>query len=305
MKVLVVGGCGFIGSHLIDELIEHGASVSVLDLKPERFRTPLAGVQYIQGAISNISLLRKALSGIDAVIHLASSTVPATSNLDPARDLDDNLIGMVRMLELMREVGVGKIIYLSSGGTVYGLPEADFIEETHPNNPLSSYGIVKLAAEKYLHMYHKLYGIEYVALRASNPYGPRQGNTGIQGIIGTFLWKTATGQALEIWGDGSVVRDYIHIRDLVTLCLQSLKLHHCGVFNAGSGQGTSVNEIVQLISQVTGKNLTPNYQPSRSYDVPYSVLSIKRAAQLLHWQPKISLVAGIEETWDWINKQQL
>ena len=147
----------------------------MLDRRPEMFRAPLPSVEYVMCDLADTAQIYEALAGVDAVVHLASTTVPATSNLDPAADITGNLVAMVRLLEVMRSTEVRKMVYLSSGGTVYGVPQTDPVREDHPLNPISSYGIVKVAIENYLFMEHKLHGLQYVALRASNPYGPRQG----------------------------------------------------------------------------------------------------------------------------------
>jgi UDP-glucose 4-epimerase len=303
VKVLVIGGCGFIGSHVVDVLVSNGLNVRVLDRCAEMFRPPVPGVDYVMGNLSDTTQIYEVLSGIDAVIHLASTTVPGTSNLDPVADIEGNLIAMVRLLKVMREANVRKMVYLSSGGTVYGVPQTDPVHETHPLNPISSYGIVKVAIENYLFMEHKLHGLQHVVLRASNPYGPRQGHTGIQGIIGTYLSRLARGEPIEVWGDGSVVRDYIHVSDLAELCYRSLSSRVSGNFNAGSGEGSSVAEIVTHMCNTVGADITPIYKPGRSFDVPRVVLDVQRAQKELGWEKQISLVTGISDTWKWVQEQ--
>ena len=304
MRVLLIGGNGFIGSHLVDVFVEGGASVRVLDRKPEAFRPPVAGVEYVVGDALDAAVVRKALIGVDSVIHLASTTVPATSNLDPANDIISNLVPMVRLLEVMREVGVRNVLFLSSGGTVYGIPETDPVNEGHPLRPLSSYGIVKVAIEKYLYMESRLHGLRYTVLRASNPYGPRQGHMGLQGVIGTYLWRLARGESVEVWGDGSVVRDFIHVRDLAELCALAITAQFSGVFNAGSGDGVSISQILPVISEVVGRPIVPVYKPGRGFDVPRVVLDIGKAKKAFDWSPRIGLTAGIAEAWVWVRKQQ-
>lgn len=303
MKALVIGGCGFIGSHVVDNLLSHGVGVRVLDRRAELFRAPLPQVDYVMCDLSNTAQIFEALSGVDAVIHLASTTVPATSNMDPVADIQGNLIAMVRLLEVMREADVRKMIYLSSGGTVYGVPQTDPVLESHPLKPISSYGIVKVAIENYLFMEHKLHGLQHLVLRASNPYGPRQGHTGIQGIIGTCLWRLARGEQIQVWGDGSVVRDYIHVRDLAELCHSALASDASGNFNAGSGEGASVSDIVGHIRKTVGGDITPVYKPGRNFDVPRVVLDVQKAQSDLNWNKQILLAAGIEDTWKWVQGQ--
>lgn len=237
MTVLVIGGCGFIGSHVVDRLLAEKRKVRVLDSRPEAFRPPLPGVEYRLADLGDRAALRSALNGVQAVLHLAGTTVPATSNRDPVADVTGNLLPMLGLLEEMRAIGVGRLIYLSSGGTVYGVPQCDPVPEDHPLDPISSYGVVKVAVEKYLFMERQLHGLNYVVLRPSNPYGPRQGHMGIQGVIGTFLWRLARQEPIEIWGDGSIVRDFLHVQDLARLCVLALNSDRSGIYNAGRGGG--------------------------------------------------------------------
>ncbi|MDK3017286.1 NAD-dependent epimerase/dehydratase family protein [Pseudodonghicola flavimaris] len=303
MKVLVIGGCGFIGSHIVDALRSRGLSLRILDRSPERFRAALPGVDYVLHDLTRSPVPDAALQGVDVVVHLASTMVPATSNSDPAADIAENLIPTVRLLEAMRRQGTRRLVFLSSGGTVYGVPQRDPIAEDHPLNPISSYGIVKLAVEKYLHMEQALHGLSYVALRASNPYGPRQGRTGVQGVIGTYLWRHARQEPIEVWGDGSVVRDFLHVGDLADLCVRAVLSDQTGVFNAGSGEGTSIREVVEVIGRIVGREAEPVFRPGRSFDVPRVVLDVTRAQEAFGWRCRTALAPGIEETWGWVRQQ--
>ena len=278
--------------------------VRVLDRRPEMFRPPLPGVDYVTGDLSDTAQIYEALTGMDAVIHLASSTVPATSNLDPIADITGNLVATVRLLEVMRNAGVRKMVYLSSGGTVYGVPDTDPVSETHPLRPISSYGIVKVAIENYLFMEHRLHGLQHVILRASNPYGPRQGHVGIQGIIGTHLWRLARNEPIEVWGDGSIVRDFIHVRDLAALCIIALRSPVTGSFNAGSGDGASISRVVEAVLKIVGGDIQPIYKPGRSFDVPRVVLDITKARDMLGWVPQIPLDEGLADTWKWMCERE-
>jgi UDP-glucose 4-epimerase len=299
-KTLVIGGCGFIGSHVVDVLLAEGTPLRVLDRRPEPFRPPLAGVEYVFGDFSDSRVIYEALEGVEAVFHGASTTVPATSNLDPIADITGNLIATVRLLEILRNLNIRKLVYLSSGGTVYGVPQDSLVREDHPKNPINSYGIVKAAVENYIFMEQQLNGLEPVVLRPSNPYGPRQGHTGTQGIIGTYLWKLQRGESLEVWGDGAVVRDFIFVRDLATLCANALKSTQTGCFNAGSGQGHSVQDILKTVIQVTGLEADILYKKGRNYDVPKIVLDVHRAETAFSWRATTELEAGIRASWDWV-----
>lgn len=303
MKILVLGGSGFIGSHIVDALLERGLRVRVFDRVPERYRPTPLGVEFIQGDWSDLSTLAEGLTGVDIVFHLISTTVPSTSNIDPIWDIQSNLVNTVRLLELMRASEVKRIIYLSSGGTVYGIPETNPVPESHPLRPLSSYGVVKVAIENYLRMYERLYGLKPVILRASNPYGPRQGHGGIQGVIGTFLWKIAQGEPIEIWGDGTIVRDFIYVRDLAELCATLAQGDLKGCFNVGSSRGLSINELVELIGRVTGRTFQVIRKPGRSFDVPAIVLDTRAIQRATGWQAETGILEGLAETWKWFKAQ--
>ena len=250
MKALVLGGCGFIGSHLTESLIKKNLNVSIFDKKniPE-FLKKKYKIEYYQGTLTDRRLIAEALKKVDIVFHLISSTVPSTSNQDPIYDIKTNLIGTINLLQEMVYNNVKKIVYLSSGGTVYGNPKFNPVNEDHSLRPISSYGIVKIAIENYIYMFQKIYGIDFIILRPSNAYGPRQGHTGIQGIIGTLLYKYLQNETINIWGDGSIVRDYIYVGDLVQLCIKSGLSNINGIFNAGSGYGVSINELISIIQK--------------------------------------------------------
>jgi UDP-glucose 4-epimerase len=300
MKVLVIGGCGFIGSHIVDALLSQGYRVRVFDRLAERFRAPLDDVEYQFGNFGDRMALIEALSGVDAVMHLVSTTFPGTADLDPRTDVLDNLGGTLSLLDAMVGLGLSRIVFLSSGGTVYGPPDRVPIPEDHPLRPINSYGIVKCAIEHYLDMYRRTRGLSPVAIRASNPYGPRQGHAGVQGVISTFLNRTIAGEPIEIWGDGSVVRDYLHVSDLAKLCVLALTSDRTGAYNAGSGVGTSLNTIINTIGAVIGQPLDPIYKPGRAIDVQRSVLDVSRAAADFGWACKVPLRDGIADTYAWM-----
>ncbi|MDQ6966545.1 MAG: NAD-dependent epimerase/dehydratase family protein, partial [Mariprofundaceae bacterium] len=207
MKALVLGGCGFIGSHLVDALLKAGYQVRVLDRSREKFREPLSGVEYRFAELSDDAALDAAIQNMDIIFHTVSTSLPETSNRDPQADIRGNLISMLHVLDHMRKHHVQRIVYLSSGGTVYGNTDVVPTPETQPLNPVCSYGIVKLAIEKYLFMYQQLYGLQPVVIRPANPYGPRQNPEGIQGAISTFTARIMRHQPVQIWGDGSIIRD--------------------------------------------------------------------------------------------------
>lgn len=300
MKALVLGGNGFIGSHVVDALLKAGHKVRVFDRGAGLYRNTIPTVDYRIGSFSDVPALAEALEGVDAVFHLISTTVPSTSNLDPVGDVEGNLIGTVRLLQLMVQKGIRRIVYLSSGGTVYGVPEILPIPESHSLRPICSYGVVKVAVENYLFMYQSLHGIQPVVLRASNPYGERQTHAGVQGVIGTFLAKVLSGEKIEIWGDGSIVRDFVHVKDLAALCVDAGDNLYTGILNAGSGVGHSINDIINVISLVVGAEVSHEFKQGRAYDVPRVVLDITKVKNELGWHPKINLQDGLFDTWRWM-----
>jgi len=302
MKALVLGGGGFIGSHIVDQLVNSGHMVRVFSKTNESFRKPLSGVEYICEKFENTQALAESLNDVDVVFHSISSSVPSTSNIDPVSDVSVNLIGTINLLNLMRKMSVKKIVYLSSGGVVYGRPEIMPIPETHPLRPICSYGVVKVAIENYLFMYNQLYEIDYVVIRGANAYGERQSNVGLQGLIGSYMNNIINGQPVEIWGDGNVIRDYIYVGDLAALSVLAAESKSVGVFNAGSGEGHSINFIVKTLAEVTGREIKPVYRPGRKYDVPYVTLDIERAKRVYSWIPKVSLFEGVNRTWKWFEE---
>jgi UDP-glucose 4-epimerase len=226
--------------------------------------------------------------------------VPSTSNLDPVSDIEGNLINSVRLIQLMVQKGILRIVYLSSGGTVYGIPDESPISEMHPLRPICSYGVVKVAIENYLFMFQSLYGLQPIVLRASNPYGERQGHAGVQGVIGTFLQKIKMGERIEIWGDGSVVRDFVYVADLADLCVKAGTSTYCGVLNAGSGIGHSIRDVLSISLKASGCTMESINKQGRDYDVPSVVLDISKAEKNLDWKPKVELFQGVSKTWLWM-----
>lgn len=303
MKILVIGGCGFIGSHIVDRLLEHGHTVKVLDRQLEQFRAPLHGVEYAFGDFTDNAQILEALTGIDGVMHLASTTVPGTADLDPSADVRNNLLGTLSLLESMARVGVSRILFLSSGGTVYGPPSVVPTPEDHPLRPINSYGIVKTAIEHYLQAFEATRGLSPISVRASNPYGPRQSHTGVQGVISTFLKRVMAGEPIEIWGDGSVVRDYLYVCDLAEVCALAIASEKTGPYNAGFGEGVALTRIVDILQEVIGRDIPVVFKPARKIDVAESVLDVTRAREDFRWICRMGLRDGIETTYRWLQKQ--
>ena len=302
MKCTILGGGGFIGSHLTDALLASAHEVTVLDRPDARYLDYVKGrgARIVTGSCFEPQDLRPALSRCDVLFHLASTTVPQTSNENPSLDVQTNVLGALVVLEAARTAGIRKIVFPSSGGTVYGIPQEIPIKESHPTEPTSSYGIGKLAVEKYLYLYSTLHGLDYCILRISNAYGVRQPITATQGVIAAFLEKALRHQELVIWGDGSIVRDYIYATDIASALSKSATYEgEHKILNIGTGQGHSLNDIVTGIEQVIRQPLRLKYLPSRTFDVPTNVLDISRATTFLDWQPAVGLQDGIARTYEW------
>jgi len=301
MRCLLLGGTGFMGTHLAEKLVADGHEARLFSRNPGKFHR-VAGAEFIEGEFGNIGLFREAVAGMEVVYHLASATLPKTSNDDPVYDVRSNLADTVRMLEACVEAGVGKVVFASSGGTVYGPPESVPIREGHPTEPISSYGIVKLAIEKYLGLFRHLHGLDYAALRISNPYGPFQDPAGQQGVVSVFLEKIRAGETISIWGDGGVVRDYLYVSELADALVLAAERDTTTskIFNVGSGKGTSLSEMLSVMGEASGRTPKVEYLPARSLDVPANILDTERAERELGWSAEVELREGVGRTWAWI-----
>ncbi len=297
MQALIIGGNGFIGSHLSTALRSAGHSVRVLDPGPARSDVDWTAIDYRQGTATDTGALEAALGGVDTVFHLASTTVPATSNLDPAGDVSSNLLGALAVFGALQAHGIRRIVFFSSGGTVYGDPDTLPVAENHPLRPISSYGIVKATIEQYLQMYQRIGRLDPLILRPSNPYGPRQSAAGGQGFVAAAMAVLRANSTLEIWGDGETVRDFVYIDDLVDLAIRAALSGECGVFNAGSGQGQSLNDVRRAIERVSGRALQVAHRAPRGFDARAVVLDISGARARFGWQPTVALEDGLARTW--------
>ena len=306
-QILVTGGNGFIGSHLVDRLVKQdGHSVTVLDLYPRPFDDLPSGVTFIQGNLGDTELVRRTLvdQGIEAVYHVAWSTIHETALKNPVADIESNVVPSVKLLDLCCDVGVRRVIYISSGGTVYGLPQNEKIDENHPTYPINAYGVTKLMIEKYLHMYKHLYGLEYCVFRPSVPYGPRQNPRRRQGAVAVFIYNALRGKPVTIWGDGTVTRDYFYVEDMVEAFAAALSapLPDRPIFNLAGMRDYSLNELVALIEKVLDVEIDVQYEPARKFDVPHLRLDTSLASEVLNWEPTTTLADGIGITVRWINE---
>lgn len=296
MKILLLGGQGFIGQNLCKKLLSEGHSVTVLEKQINLTRV-IPNIKYVEGDFLDKSTYSEYLKDIDVVYHMISTTNANNSNNDMERDIKENVIGTINLLDECVENKVKKVVFISSGGTIYGVPEETPIKETHPTNPICSYGITKLTIEKYLNLYNHLYGLDYSVIRLANPYGPYHQNL-MQGLINVILYKAINDDTLEIWGDGQVRRDYIYIDDAVAaLSLAKDVDTQEKVINIGSGQSYSICDIISEVEKIVGKKINTDFKPARSQDVPVNVLDINKAKEVLKWEPKVGLQEGITNTY--------
>jgi UDP-glucose 4-epimerase len=292
MKICLLGGSGFVGKNLLPALLKCGHIVNIFDYSgaSDLKLDDSNQVNYVQGNFNQFKNFDFVLEDVEVVYHLISTTLPDSSNLNPALDITDNVVSTLEFLEIAKNKGVKKIIFFSSGGTVYGQPEVLPISESHPTNPRCSYGIHKLTIEKYLALYCQLYGLDYTILRVSNPYGPHQNIGRNQGLISATVYRIQNELPIEIWGDGSVIRDYLHIQDVVNAGVKALNYEGpYKIFNISSGKGRSINEVIQSISNKMGKKIKIIHLGERSFDVKSNILSNDLARRELGWAPLISM----------------
>ena len=300
MKIAIFGGGGFIGSAISDRLLKDGHELHIFErprVAPYRQFLDCERVTWLTGDFMSLHDVSEAIAGVDVVLHLISTTLPKSSNDDPIYDVQTNLIGTLQLLNAMVEKKINKIVFISSGGTVYGTPVYLPIDENHPTEPLVSYGVTKLSIEKYLLMFQRQHGIKACILRVANPFGVRQRVETAQGVVGVFLSKALQNKSIEIWGDGSVIRDYIYISDVAEAFVSAVSYNGPkSIFNICSGVGTSLNQLINLLEKVLGREVVRRDMPSRGFDVPVSVLDNSMAQKELGWKPVVSLEDGIQKT---------
>ncbi|VVB53024.1 GDP-L-fucose synthase [uncultured archaeon] len=303
MRMLVTGGAGFIGSHIVDRLLMEKHDVAVADnlSSGTRGNVPF-GVEFYEVDLTSPGLT-EAITEFkpDVVFHEAAQINVRKSIENPTTDAKTNIIGSINLLEACRKNNVKKIIYASSGGAVYGEPQKLPVPEDHPIKPLSQYGASKHAVEHYLEIYRQNYDLNYTILRYSNVYGPRQNPNGEAGVIAIFAKAFLNGSQPVIFGDGNQTRDFIYAADVAQAnLLAAQKKTPEKTFNVGSGTEISINKITDLISKATDAKTKPKYGPEVPGEVRHTYLDISRAKKELGWQPKKKIEDGIKETVEWI-----
>lgn len=305
-KCLILGGAGFLGKNLCYGLLKKGYQLFVYSRPSkqlELFRKQFPSVTVIQGNFQEEQDFSPFLKDMDFVFHLISSTNP--TNKDLLLDFTMNVMPTLRFIEACREHDC-RILFFSSGGTVYGIPEQVPILESNTLKPISSYGIQKATIERCVEYYGWMYGLDFMILRVSNPYGAWQNPFSNQGAIAVFTAKALLGERISIWGDGSAVRDYIYVDDLMQACWHAMQYEGpYRTFNVGSGTGYSLRKILEVIGQATGKRLNVEYIGGRVQDVPSNVLDMSLAQREWGWQVETGLVQGIQrmvEMWNPVDK---
>jgi UDP-glucose 4-epimerase len=299
MRILVTGGAGFIASHIVDAYLAHGHRVSVVDnLSRGKIEQVNKRARFFKADIRDQARMEKIFRTFkpEIVNHHAAQIDLRKSVADPAMDAGVNILGSLILLELARKHRVKKFIFASTGGALYGEQDYFPADENHPIRPLSPYGIAKRAVELYLFYYQAVHGMNYVSLRYSNVYGPRQDPFGEAGVVAIFAEKLWRNLQPVINGDGRQTRDYVYVGDVVEANLLALKRGLSGPFNIGTGKETSVNQIFNALKKITGAELKPLHGPAKKGEQRRSVLDSSLARKLMGWKPKVSLTEGISLT---------
>lgn len=305
MKILVTGGAGFIGSHLVEALIENGHTVGVLDnLSAGRLSHLHPDARFYEGDIKDHDFDKSfGRFAPNIVFHLAAQVDVQTSLKRPAFDADVNITGTLRVLEACKEYGLAKLVYASSAA-VYGYPEFLPVSEEHRIQPLSFYGISKHTPEHYIRTFSELYGLDYTVLRYANVYGERQDAHGEGGVVSIFTNRLLKGETPVIYGDGEQTRDFIYVKDVVAANLAALQRGGKGIYNVSGNRRTSVNALLRLMCDISGTPFAPEYRDARTGDIVHSCLDNARAKRDLDWEPMVSLVDGLKATIDYVRDLQ-
>lgn len=302
MNIILFGAAGFIGKNLTIELSQKRENIlTLVDAKNEYFsdilQYKLRNVIIKENVFNEQTDFDSLLKGQDIVYHLVSTTVPATSNQCIAQELMANVIVTVRLLEACVRCNIKKIIFFSSGGTIYGKDICCPIKEEVPSYPINSYGLQKISIEKLLYLYHYMYGLDYRVIRLSNPYGPFQRPNGILGAVSTFTYKALKGEEITVYGDGTVIRDFIYIDDAIRAVIKITEGEKAyRIFNVGCGYGTSIRTVLDIICSTLKVDLRISYRPERKMDVPENYLDITRYETCYGKMDTIPLKEGISKT---------
>jgi UDP-glucose 4-epimerase len=306
MKIVILGGSGFIGKSLAHAFSQQGHDTVTISRSP-LIRLNGHHSHYDITLDDNRNLL-PLLSDAHVIFHLASDSTPGSSRLQPTLEGTNNIIPTLRLLENLQEIKQATFVYISSGGAVYdhNNPEQIPFLESSPTNPMSYYGAGKLAIEYFISAYNHQTGNRAIILRPSNVYGPGQVAKKQFGIIPTLFNAISHRQEFQIWGDGSAVRDYLYIHDLISLCTSIVNTRWpegtFKTYNAGSSLGLSILDLINAIEEVTGETLHKVFHESRGVDIPSVVLDNRQAKNDFQWQPQVDIMPGLKQTWEWHKK---
>ena len=304
-KCLVLGADGFIGSHLVDSLAEKSHKIRAFDRfarKAHSFKDN-DNVEVVSGDFLNRHDLSQALRGIDYVFHFISTTTPASAEDDPLIDISTNIQMSVELFQECVEAGVKKVIFASTGGAVYGENSTEHVNEDTLPSPVSPYAIGKLTIEQYLRYFDKKFGLKALVFRISNPYGERQSLASRQGVIPIFLQHIAKNEPITILGDGSMVRDYIYVKDVADMIAGSFETAKEDLYNVGSGHGLSVNDLVDTMRQITDLDIRTEHAEKPPTYVDRVVLDVHRFENEFPGMPKTDLAEGVKATWQYVRQQ--
>jgi UDP-glucose 4-epimerase len=304
LNILVTGGAGFIGSHIVDAYLAEGHKVVVVDdLSSGRKENINPKAVFHQLDVRSEKLERIfEKEGIHVVNHHAAQMDVRKSVSDPKFDASINIVGLLNVFELARQFGVRKIIFASTGGAIYGEQGSFPADEEHPTRPLSPYGITKLCAEKYLYYYKTVHGIDHVILRYANVYGPRQNPHGEAGVVAIFCNKMLEGAQPVINGDGRQTRDYAYVGDVVAANVLALKYTGTNIFNVGTGVESDVNTIFHILRTYLNPACAEQHGPAKAGEQLRSVISYAKIARILTWRPTVPLEKGLQLTSDYFRK---
>jgi UDP-glucose 4-epimerase len=303
MHVCIIGGSGFIGSHIVGLLNARGERVSVVGREAAPTRPLPTSVAYRAGDYGDAYFLRGVLQDVDTVVCLAHTTVPKTSFDDPVSDLFGNLPAAIKLYQTAAALPIKRLLFVSSGGTVYGPTTRLPLDEDAPTRPISPYGISKLAMEQYGFMYHVNQGLPIICVRPANAYGPGQIPFSGQGFVATAMASLLTKKELVLFGENGTIRDYVHVRDMAAGIIAALDQGAIGAtYNLGSGQGRTTREVLDAIlalSRADGYDVPLRVLPERRFDVPANVLDAARLQRDTGWRAQIPFDEGLRETWHW------
>ena len=304
-RCCVIGGSGFIGHHLVEILARQGKCLTVIGRKPAPSRRLPPETRYLAGDYGDPSFLRQAFSDVDEIIDLAYTSVPKTSFEDPIKDILSNLPASVNLFEVASFFSIKKIVIVSSGGTVYGNAVNLPIKEDHPTNPISPYGITKLAVEKYARLYHVLKGLPIVCVRPGNAFGEGQKPFVEQGFVATAIASILEKRDINIFGKEGTIRDFIYVKDVANGIASGLNCRPGECYNIGTGIGTKTQKVLEILASIAkSKDVLSRVKilPSRKYDVPANILDSSKLTSETGWTPKVPLREGLELTWKYFEE---